>query len=320
MNPKDKETGPTMQPEDLAHLDEWTPEQQVMALKYRAKVGFEQSPLNFSFTPRPSDVIIAVPGKSGTTWVSHICHQLRMRGAEPDFDDQDKLVVWMEKGVDWYGLDPNTTPQPAEPRLFKSHLPYGDIPAGGKMIYCFRDLKDVVVSFYHFQNTMLALRGRVSLPIFAQSRIQVIAKALENLLAWWDHRHDDNVLFLFFDDLKEDHPGCVRRIAKFMDIECSEEILKRVVHSTTHAEMSRHSNKFTPLAIIESRVKKFGEKPLSEIIGKVRTNGGRSGDGQALPVEVQQYIEEKWAEIVTAKLGFKTLKEMRAAWHKELMS
>ena len=127
------------------------------------------------------------------------------------------------------------------------------------------------------------------------------------------------VLFLFFDDLKEDHPGCVCRIAKFMDIECSEEILKHVVHTTTHAEMSRHSNKFTPFAIIESRVKILGEKPPSEIVGKVRTNGGRSGDGRALPAEMQQYIEEKWAEIVTAKLGFKSLKEMRAAWHKELL-
>ena len=59
------------------------------------------------------------------------------------------------------------------------------------MIYCFRDLKDVMVSFYRFMNILLALRGRVSLSVFAQSRIQVIAKVLENLLVWWDHRHDD---------------------------------------------------------------------------------------------------------------------------------
>ena len=308
-----------MQPEDLVHLDEWTPEQQVMALKYRIALVMKQSP--FSFTPRPSDVIVAVPGKSRTTWVSHICHQLRMRGAEPDFDDQDKVVVWMEKGVEWFGLDPNTTPQAAEPRLFKSHLPYGDIPAGGKMIYCFRDLKDVVVSAYHFMNTQILLHGRVSLPIFVQVCVQVgfVIQMLETLLVWWDHRHDDNILFLFFDDLKEDHPGCVRRIAKFIDIECSEEILKRVVHTTTHAEMSHHSTKFASLAAIEFHVKKFGEKPPTEIVSKVRTSGGRSGDGQALPVEMQQYIEEKWTEIVTAKLGFKSLKEMRAALHKELM-
>ena len=66
-------------------------------------MSFETKQSPFSFTPRPSDVIIAVLGKSETTCVSHICHQLRMRGAEPDFDDQDKVVVWMEKAVDWYG-------------------------------------------------------------------------------------------------------------------------------------------------------------------------------------------------------------------------
>ena len=37
---------------------------------------------------RPSDVLVAVPAKSGTTFTQHICHQLRVRGKEPiDFDD-----------------------------------------------------------------------------------------------------------------------------------------------------------------------------------------------------------------------------------------
>ena len=153
-----------------------------------------------------------------------------MHETEPDFDDQDKVVVWMEKGVDWFGLDPNTAPQPAEPRLFKSHLPYGGaITAGGKMIYCFRDLKDVMVSAYHFVNTQLVLHGCMSqsaniLLKFWHLVYIVVVEMLETLLVWWDHRHNDNVLFLFFDGLKEDHPGCVRKIAKFMDIECSEEI------------------------------------------------------------------------------------------------
>ena len=45
--------------------------------------------------------------------------------------------------------------------------------------------------------------------------------------------------------------------------------------------------------------------------------GEKSGDGQKLPPEVRQYIKEKWQEIVTAKLGFQNLREMREAWHKE---
>ena len=36
---------------------------------------------------RPSDVLVAVPAKSGTTFTQHICHQLRVRGKDVDFDD-----------------------------------------------------------------------------------------------------------------------------------------------------------------------------------------------------------------------------------------
>ena len=85
------------QPEDLVNLDEWTPEQQVLALKYRSSILLKQQP--FSFSPLPGDIFIAVPPKSGTTWVSHICHQLRTNGAEPDFEDQEMVVIWMEKAV-----------------------------------------------------------------------------------------------------------------------------------------------------------------------------------------------------------------------------
>ena len=168
-------------------------------------------------------------------------------------------------------------------------------------------------------NTMIALRGRVALPIFAQYCVEhgIVVKWLKNLLVWWDHRHDNNVLLLFFDDIKEDHAGCVRKIAKFIGVECSEELLERVVHTTTHAEMARHSHKFAAPFLFAKFVKELGEQPPAEIVGKVRCDGGRSGDGKALPVEVQQYLEEKWTEVVTAKLGFKTLKEMRDAQRKE---
>ena len=36
----------------------------------------------------------------------------------------------------------------------------------------------------------------------------------------------------------------MRRIAKFMGVDCSEEVIARVVHTTSHSEMSRHASKF----------------------------------------------------------------------------
>ena len=305
---------------ELIRALEWTPEQQVQELQRRMRV-VPQYDVKSSFTPRPSDVMVATPPKSGTTWLLHICHQLRTGGAEPDFIDQNDVVPWLEDPVMIdMNVDPQTKPQPAEPRVFGSHLLYPYVPKGGKIINCHRDMKDVMYSFYCFLDTHMSLKGRVSLPIFAKALLAsgFVKKRLQDLLLWWDHRHDDDVLLLFFDDLKEDHAGCVRCIAKFIGIDCDEEVLARVVHTTTHAEMSRHHSKFDSHNRALFFAKKIGEEPPAEFTGRVRKDGGRSGDGQALPPEVQQYIEEQWQEIVTVKLGFRNLKEMHEAWHKEL--
>ena len=40
------------------------------------------------YTPRDTDVIVSPPAKSGTTWLLHMAHQLRMNGADPTYDDQ----------------------------------------------------------------------------------------------------------------------------------------------------------------------------------------------------------------------------------------
>ena len=307
--------------EDLVRATVWTPEQQIRELKRRSLPPIPEG--SISFTPRPTDVIVAPPSKCGTTWLLHIVHQLRMKGAEPDFEDQLEVMTWVERSQ-MFGVDLDTMKQPTEPRIFFSHLPYDHVPKGGKMIYCFRDQEDALYSFYRFLDTMLILRGRVSPLIFTNTMMKSgnydsgdVAMVLNGLLVWWEHRHDDDVLFLFFDDLREDHAGCVRRIAKFTGIDCDEALLTRVVHTTTHAEMVRHHSKFDSHNLVIMQAKKLGEEPPTEFTGRVREDGGKSGDGQKLPPEVRQYIKEKWQEIVTAKLGFQNLKEMREAWHKE---
>ena len=300
---------------------EWTPEQQVQELTKRFEViysfmKFEKS----SFSPNPDDVILAVPPKNGATWMLHICHQIRMGGAEPDFDDQAQVMTWMEASKTLLGYaNPADRPQPAKPMLFLTHLPYSDIPLGGRRICCFRDQKDAIISAYHFLNSLLCLRGRVSLSIFANLWTRATELRLKDLLTWWEHRHDDNLLLVFFDDLKEDHAGCVRRIAKHMGVDCDEDTIARVVHTTSHAEMSKIGSKFSSRQLAQIIADKLGESmtPESEYVSRVRKGGGRSGDGQKLPPEIIAYVDQLWQEIVTPKLGFKDLKEMREARKKE---
>ena len=306
-------------------IEAWTPEQQVQELKrrmnyheaLRSDIVLHETP---PFKPNQDDVIVAVPPKNGTTWLVHICHQIRMQGQEPDFGTQLDVVAWIETAETWFGKDPATQQQPAKPRIFITHLPYPLVSTGGRRIYCFRNQKDATISAYHFYNSILLLNDRVSLSIFARAWLQKVEKRLKDLLLWWEHRHDDNLLLLFFDDLKEDHAGCVRRIANFMGVDCDERVIARVIHTTTYTEMARHHSKFSSHNIATIIAKKIGETPPSEseFTSRVRKGGGKSGEGQQLlPLEVQQRINQLWQEIVTARLGFQNLEEMRETWKKE---
>ena len=311
----------------MASNDEvWTPEQQIQELKRRADAIVSNLVEKPSFNPNPDDVIVAVPPKNGTTWLLHICHQIRMQGQEPDFEDQNDVIGLIEllEISKKTGRKLAALEQPAKPRIFAIHHRHEFVPKGGRIIYCFRDQKDAVLSHYHFLNTLVSLRGRVSLSIFSQYfMLEKVELNLRDLLVWWEHRHNSDLLLLFFDDIKEDHEGCVRRIAKFMGVQCDDDVIARVVHTTTHAEMARHHSKFGVRRFATVIAEKLGESPPpeGESISRVRKDGGKSGEGkQKLPVEVQQRIDQMWQEIVTAKLGFKDLKEMREAWKIEQSS
>ena len=307
-----------------AGVEPWTPEQQMQELKRRMRITMpdvvaSEKP---SFKPRPDDVIVVVPPKNGTTWLLHICHQIRMKGCEPDFENQVHVVGWIEASPKYTGKDTMAQEQPANPRIFMSHLPYPLVPKGGKRIYSFRDPKDVVISTYHYMNSMLALKGRVTLPIFAHAQLRQVEKNVNDLLVWWEHRNDKDTLLLFYDDLKEDHEGSVHRIAKHISVDLTEDEIARVVHTTTHAEMSRHASKFDTRKFASNYTNTFGEElvPEEEFVGRVRKDGGKSGEGKCLPPEVQQRIDQMWQTIVTSKLGFQNLKEMSDAYKKEKRS
>ena len=67
-----------------------------------------------------------------------------------------------------------------------------------------------------------------------------------------------------------------------------------------------------------SNQSKFIVLPEDEYVGRVRKDDGKSGQGQQLPLKVKQRIDQLWKEIVTAKLGFQDLNEMRKALPKSL--
>src|SRR6187549_1469348 len=137
------------------------------------------------FVPRQSDVIIASYAKCGTTWVQQMVHSLRT-GGDLDFDDISRVVPWIETSPD-LGLDLDA-PQRAEPRAFKSHLPWIVVPKGGRYIVSLRDPRDALVSMYRFLEGWFFEPGTIAIDDFARGRFMKRDDGQDywtHLLSWW---------------------------------------------------------------------------------------------------------------------------------------
>ncbi len=184
------------------------------------------------FQPRPSDVIISPFAKCGTTWLQQIAHSLRT-GGDMDFDDIYEVVPFIDLAPDM-GIDLNG-PQKAEPRLFKSHFGWDQVPKGCRYIVSFRDPQDAVVSFYYFMTGWLIEPGAIPLEEFVQYR----ALDREHGQDYWDHmaswlrqRDNPDVLLLTFEEMKQDLRRVVEKVANFIGVEDEKSIATAVEHST----------------------------------------------------------------------------------------
>ena len=198
-----------------------------------------------AFRPSSRDVIISPFPKSGTTWLQQIAHGLRTRGSM-DFEEITDVTPWIEvaHGMGW-DLD---APQVAEPRIYKSHLSWHDIPKGGRYIVSIRHPGDVEISRYRFFEGWVLEPGSVSLEDFVRSELErgELDKSgyWHHLISWWEQRHSPNVLLLCYEDMKEDLPSTVQRVASFLGIELDNDFLDIVVHQSTREFMLANISHF----------------------------------------------------------------------------
>ena len=129
---------------------------------------------------------------------------------------------WWYRGSNWpldLGIDPDA-PQAAEPRAFKSHLSWHDVPKGGRYISMVRDPGDVLVSMYHFHEGWRFEAGDhhpgETTPGTSSWRRSGIRGYWKHVASWWPQRGREDVLMLSFEAALADVPGTVRRIARFI--------------------------------------------------------------------------------------------------------
>eukprot|EP00798_Chlamydomonas_sp_ICE-L_P010227 gene10227-8145_t len=227
-----------------------------------------------AFKPRPR-----------TTWVTQIAHSLRSRG-HMDFGEITEVVPWDICAKDCgQNVDDE---QVAHPRLYKSHESYDTVPKGAKYIYVARNPLDAFVSFFHFLPAYMGIpAGAMPMSDFANAMfggLSISGGIWGHFLGWWHHRKDPNVLWLFFEDLKEDHVGCVRRIAEFMGVDTKdEELIQLAVKQSTFDFMSTHATQFDDHFLRDKiKVQSGLDEDSKFTVGKVRKDCGKPREPQSL--------------------------------------
>lgn len=260
---------------------------------------------------RPTDVVISPFGKSGTTWTQQIVHGLRTRG-DMDFDDISRVVPWIEMSTD-LGIDLDAE-QRANPRAFKSHLGWHDVPKGGRYIVPLRDPGDALVSSYHFMEGWFVEPGAISIETHARENFMKPRPGggyWAHLRSWWEQRDHPAVLLLAFEQMKVDLEGTVRRIADFIDVDLDDELLAIVMRQSSLEFMTEHKDRFDDFLMRRRSEEVCGLPPGSDS-AKVRT--GEVGSRKVeLPAEIQAELDARWTEEITPHLGFAAYEDLLAA-------
>jgi hypothetical protein len=257
-----------------------------------------------SYHPQANDIIISPYGKCGTTWLQQAFHTLRT-GGDMDFDDISRVVPWIEQGA-MHDIDLNS-PQRAQPRGFKSHLSYSNIPKGAKYVVSFRDPKDAFVSMFRFMEGWFIEPDTISMEEFFEGWMNGGPEGdgyWGHLLSWWEQRDDPNLLLVTYDHMIADPKLHVLKLAAFCDLAIDDELLALTLDRSSLSYMLENKNRFDDaLARAQSEIR--CNLPPGSDSSKVR-KGGVGGYKKELPSAIAERIDAIWSERVTPVTGHKT--------------
>lgn len=286
-------------PETLAQMD-------AALARFATEAGVAKG---LTYRPDPTDIFISPYSKCGTTWISQIAHGLRS-GGDMMFDEITDVVPWLELAHDM-GRDVND-PQPYRPKLFKSHLPWGVSPEGGRYIVVLRDPVDAMVSLYRFFDGWMFERGAIPLEDFAAYYLQRMGREdyWSHASSWWAVRGRKDVLLLGYEHMTRDPGKSVAQVADFMEV--FDEDARAVAQAQATLEfMTAHGRQFDDHRVRQTRDLACGLPPGGEASKVAR---GQAGAGRAqISAAMRQAYADKWRETMGAAHGLDGYETLLAA-------
>ncbi|XVF00173.1 hypothetical protein REPUB_Repub03eG0262400 [Reevesia pubescens] len=275
------------------------------------------------FQARDSDVILATIPKSGTTWIKALTFAVVNRKC---FANSNKnhplltsnphdLVPFLEYKIYANDRIPDLSGIP-KPRLFGTHVPFASLEESMKssncrIVYVCRNPFDTFISSWHYINK---LRPQSLPPFPLEEAFNMYCKGVIGFGPFWEHmlgywkesmERPQKVLFMKYEDMKEDIISHLKMLANFLGVPFSNEKEKEGVIENI-AKLCSFDN------LKDLEVNKCG-KSIKNFENKHLFRKGEIGDwanhlSPSMVEQLSKIMEEKFGDCV---LKFKVFSSMR---------
>ncbi|XP_075686975.1 sulfotransferase 1 family member D1-like [Rhinoderma darwinii] len=227
------------------------------------------------FQAREEDLLIATYPKSGTTWMSEVLDLMLHNGdvAKTQRGAIYERVPFLEYAVPGMRICTEILNSSESPRLIKSHLPAHLLPSSFwekkcKIIYIARNVKDVLVSYYHFYRMAVVHPDPGTFEEYLQTFIEgkvAFGSWSDHVKGWWKIRQQKDILYLFYEDMLQDQEREIRKVMKFIGKDLPEDVLEKIIQRTTFKTMKENhmANYSTiPSSVMDHTISPFMRKGI----------------------------------------------------------
>ena len=180
----------------------------------------------------PEDVFIASYPRAGSTWLRFLLYEL-LTGKTTSFEAVNMFI-------------PNIGRHYKAPRildggrrLIQTHEPYRR--EYGRAVYLVRDVRDVVISEYYFQQLWQLFDGTFEdfLPAFLAGKVNRYGSWVQHTNSWLDAKEStpDNIFLIRFDELRKDTHNTLTNILTFIGAGAGSLQIEQAMANNTAAKM-----------------------------------------------------------------------------------
>ena len=194
------------------------------------------------FGQRDTDIWVSTYSRSGTTWMQMILYQLTQEGSM-DFEHLFDVSPW----VYYSSLRQKVPVSTPDPRILKTHDPYERFSHGqrGRYIFVVRDGRDVAVSWFHHRKNVRGYEGSFD-QHFQEFLYGKKYNWFNHVRSWVENSKNLPLLLVYYEDLKNNFESEIRRIAKFLRLDPSEDVVTRTSERCSFAFMKEHEAQLGP--------------------------------------------------------------------------